>query len=300
MKHLFYLLLYFLSGQSARVDSTTFSMETALSKASKMFSYLRNKDIFVDAYRKQLAKRLLTLKSRDGGVAENDAISLLKERMGAAFTAKLEGMMLDITNNNKRHSEFQNYLSTPEEIVRMSRAGALHDEMGESVISPTKSVSSSINNLDFSPSRPPSIGYDMRVQLLTNGHWPTTKNLSFDLPKSMRQAQAVFEKFYMIVTANRKLRWAHALGTVVVEGNYYGDVTIEIAMSELQCAILLCMSSKAVVGGGITMRALQTMLGGKCTKRFVNCMLELCLFFFIWFPFSLILLIVLLSCKCIY
>jgi hypothetical protein len=31
----------------------------------------------------------------------------------------------------------------------------------------------------------------------------------------------VFEKFYMVVTANRKLRWAHALGTVVVVGQGY-------------------------------------------------------------------------------
>ena len=31
----------------------------------------------------------------------------------------------------------------------------------------------------------------------------------------------MFEKFYMVVTANRKLRWAHALGTVVVVGQGY-------------------------------------------------------------------------------
>jgi hypothetical protein len=40
------------------------SQETSLKKASQMFSYLRDKDVFVDAYRKQLAKRLLTLRQR--------------------------------------------------------------------------------------------------------------------------------------------------------------------------------------------------------------------------------------------
>ena len=73
---------------SARVDPNTFSMETALKKASQMFAYLRDKDVFVDAYRKQLAKRLLTVRLRDGGQAENDSIAMLKDRMGAAFTAK--------------------------------------------------------------------------------------------------------------------------------------------------------------------------------------------------------------------
>ena len=53
-----------------------------------MFAYLRDKDVFVDAYRKQLAKRLLTVRLRDGGQAENDSIAMLKDRMGAAFTAK--------------------------------------------------------------------------------------------------------------------------------------------------------------------------------------------------------------------
>lgn len=205
-------------GMSARVDPNTFSMETALNKASQMFSYLRDKDVFVDAYRKQLAKRLLTMRSRDGGQAESDSIAMLKERMGAAFTAKLEGMMNDVSQNEVRTTEFQAYLLRPEEIVRQSRAGALHDEMGENVLSPAKKGKGG-EKLDFSPSRPPSIGYDLRVQLLTNGHWPTTKTLSFDVPHPMRKAQAVFERFYMVVTANRKLRWAHALGTVVVVGS---------------------------------------------------------------------------------
>ena len=73
---------------SARVDPNTFSMDTALKKASQMFSYLRDKDVFVDAYRKQLAKRLLTTRLRDHGQAESDSIAMLKDRMGAAFTAK--------------------------------------------------------------------------------------------------------------------------------------------------------------------------------------------------------------------
>ena len=140
-------------------------------------------------------------------------------------------MLNDISQNEIRTSEFTSYLARPEEIVRQSRAGALHDEMGESVLSPAKKGplgsargSSTNETLDFSPSRPPSIGYNLCVQLLTNGHWPTTKTLIFDVPHPMRRGQAVFERFYMVVTANRKLRWAHALGTVVVVGNgWSGD-----------------------------------------------------------------------------
>jgi hypothetical protein len=58
----------------------------------------------------------------------------------------------------------------------------------------------------------------------------------------MRQAQAVYEKFYMVVTANRKLRWSHSLGTVVVSGTGFSTGSVDIVMSELQCTILMCMN----------------------------------------------------------
>ena len=51
----------------------------------------------------------------------------------------------------------------------------------------------------------------------------------------MRRAQAVFERFYMVVTANRKLRWAHALGTVVVVGNGWSGTHGPIEMVRRVC-----------------------------------------------------------------
>jgi hypothetical protein len=189
-------------GKTSRDEQpNALSMEDSLTRATEMFSYLRDKDIFIDAYRKQLAKRLLTIRSKDGGVSENDAIARLKERMGHAYTAKLEGMMNDIQNNEQRHQEFINYLRKPADIVRLSRAGALHEEMGEHILSPNKKRMK--DDLMFSPSTPPTIGFDMRVQLLTNGQWPTTKKLNFELSTSVSRCCLFIFLFLNVVIRSR-------------------------------------------------------------------------------------------------
>ena len=56
----------------------------------RLFSYLSDKDIFAEFYKKQLAKRLLLARSSSDD-AERAMIAKLKLRCGAQFTPKLRG-----------------------------------------------------------------------------------------------------------------------------------------------------------------------------------------------------------------
>ena len=77
-----------------------------LDKLIKLFQYLNDKDKFVEYYHKQLAKRLLTNRSKSD-YNEKQFISQLKIRCGSQFTSKLEGMIKDIMiSTNEYESKF--------------------------------------------------------------------------------------------------------------------------------------------------------------------------------------------------
>ena len=86
----------------------------ALEKVVRLFGYLSDKDIFVEFYRKQLAKRLLLARSV-GASAERSMIAKLKLRCGAQFTSKLEGMVTDMNLSSDMQSAFSDYLQNKSE-----------------------------------------------------------------------------------------------------------------------------------------------------------------------------------------
>ena len=72
------------------------ALEDKLEKVVRLFSYLSDKDIFAEFYKKQLAKRLL-LGCSAGEDAEKLVVARLKKQCGAQFTSKLEGMAIVVT-----------------------------------------------------------------------------------------------------------------------------------------------------------------------------------------------------------
>jgi cullin 1 len=66
-----------------------------LEKVVRLFSYLLDKDLFSEFYRKQFAKRLLLQRSASTD-AEQAMIGKLKVRCGGQFTSKFEGMLNDM------------------------------------------------------------------------------------------------------------------------------------------------------------------------------------------------------------
>ena len=84
-------------------------VEDSLEKVVQLFSYLTEKDRFVEIYRNQLAKRLLNQRSASPDT-EKIMISKLKMQCGTQFTAKLEGMLNDLTVGSEQKSEFDSIL----------------------------------------------------------------------------------------------------------------------------------------------------------------------------------------------
>lgn len=70
-------------------------VEDLLERVVQLFTFISNKDMFADHYRRQLSKRLLNQRSASND-AERSMISKLKLRCGAQFTGKMEGMLNDL------------------------------------------------------------------------------------------------------------------------------------------------------------------------------------------------------------
>merc|ERR1719247_1960100 len=85
------------------------ALEDKLEKVVRLFSYLSDKDIFAEFYKKQLAKRLLLARSSSDD-AERSMIAKLKLRCGAQFTSKLEGMVTDMNLSSDMQSAFSDHL----------------------------------------------------------------------------------------------------------------------------------------------------------------------------------------------
>jgi cullin 1 len=84
-------------------------LHDTLDKVVRMFTYLTDKDMFSEFYRKLLARRLLLNRSASVD-AERSMIGKLKLRMGAQFTSKLEGMINDMETAEENKTVFEDHV----------------------------------------------------------------------------------------------------------------------------------------------------------------------------------------------
>lgn len=159
--------------ESAQLDKT-------LDAIVRLFSYLVDKDLFAEFYRKQLATRLLTQRSASSD-AEKSMIGKLKLSMGAQFTSKLEGMFNDMRNAQEHQADFARFCAE--------------------------------RNLQMQ-------GVEFSVQTLTTGFWPSYPIDELQLPPVLQNCLDSFRVYYDSRTNNRKLRWIHDLGIVSLAGNF--------------------------------------------------------------------------------
>lgn len=77
-----------------------------------MFSYIKDKDIFLEEYRNQMAVRLL----RDSVKMDNEktVLGYIKNQMGPSFTMKLEKMLQDVTTTVSSDARILLYSSWPD------------------------------------------------------------------------------------------------------------------------------------------------------------------------------------------
>jgi len=80
-------------------------VEKILDSVVSIFTYVSDKDLFSEYYRKQLAKRLLLNRTENEDVEKNFILKL-KLRCGAQFTSKLEGMIKDKNVSKEMNDEF--------------------------------------------------------------------------------------------------------------------------------------------------------------------------------------------------
>jgi len=180
-----------------------------LDKLVKLFAYIHDKDIFLEFYRKQLAKRLLTSKSASEH-AEQTFISQLKLRCGAQFTSKLEGMIKDIGRSREHELDFTRYL-------------AKHKK-----------------------SKP--FQYEFECKVLTSGFWPNFSKINSGdnmrnlmLPRSMKKVVDYFESYFKSLHQKRLLTWMHELGTVEMIG-HFTHKSVVLQVSTLQACMLLILN----------------------------------------------------------
>lgn len=88
-------------------------LDEKLEKVVRLFSYLTDKDVFAEFYKKQLAKRLLLQRSASDD-AERSMIAKLKLKCGAQFTSKLEGMVTDMNLSADIQTAFSEWMNAKE------------------------------------------------------------------------------------------------------------------------------------------------------------------------------------------
>ncbi|EME29718.1 ubiquitin-protein ligase (Cullin) isoform 1 [Galdieria sulphuraria] len=180
------------------------AIEDKLEKVVKLFSYLSEKDLFGEFYRKQLSKRLLFQRSLSEDL-ERSFITKLKMTCGSQYTSKLEGMVTDMHLSREVQEGFHVWL----------QSNAIQQVLG---------------NIDFN------------VTVLTTGHWPTYKSDDICLPEELGRCLSVFQEYYDSRTSQRKLRWVHSLGVGTLHCHgfpFAKGKSFELQVSTHQMCILL-------------------------------------------------------------
>jgi hypothetical protein len=168
-----------------------------------LLMFLNERDIFQEAHRAKLAKRLLqTTPIMD---LENQFLNKLQRALGKTYTFKMEAMLRD-------------YSLTGE----MQRLYAIEQQRG------TGSMSSSSPEL-------------LSVHVLTASHWPGYRCDPMQPPKSLDACLRSFRFFYGKQHASRTLSWVHVLGTAQLQVTFPKGVK-DIACSVFQAAILLTIA----------------------------------------------------------
>lgn len=172
---------------NSKYSSDKNSFYEILTRASKFFNLIPDKDEFVQIYRQQLSKRLLQKKT--DFELEKLIIKQIKDVMGGAFfTFKLENMLKDVITSDSLAIAFNN-----------------HNSKSKKISDNEKQDSEWI----FIP------------EILTMTAWPLQNfNNEFDkrliLPDILQNKLNEFEKMYKQKFTQRIINWSHNLGLIEI------------------------------------------------------------------------------------
>ena len=200
-------------------------VEALFDRVMILFRYLSSKDVFEAFYKKLLAKRLLLGKSASSDL-EKSMLSKLKTECGSNFTAKLEGMFLDMEFSRTVMDQYSAAVKTAEATSSLS----------SSSWSPSSSSLSSYNL-----SMPP---VDCNFQVLATGFWPSVSPVTTVLPKELECHKQRFIKFYTDNYQGRRLVWNPSLDRVVVTARFPKGKK-ELELSLFQATVLMAFNKSA-------------------------------------------------------
>jgi cullin 1 len=211
------------------------SLDDALEKVVSFVQFFSDKDIFIEEYRKQLAKRLLVSGYQDS--EERTMIGKLKWfYRGVGDLYKLEKMLTDKSVAVDMKQEFNQFLEKRE------------------------------------PNQP-TVHFDLMVTVLTMGTWPINLKDTLKVLPVFSNAQQVFKEFYDTKHNRRILHWAYGRSTVQLEANFAKKKVLET--STYQACILLLfndvpeLSVKQIMNEtGLDLEVVKRTLVSVSTKKF--------------------------------
>jgi len=187
-------------------NATDDEIDSYLTKVVMLFNYLNDKDLFAEIYRNQLSKRLLTQKSTSEEL-EKAMMGKLKAKQGNSFTAKMEGMITDLTLGATTSEKFDGQFKAKREDIGLGKM-------------------------------------EVSVQCLTDGHWPRHKEFSVNLPPHLLKAKKEYEMFYQNEHQGRRIAWIHSLGSVTLKANFKKG-SKNLVITTFQACVLLEFNSCA-------------------------------------------------------
>lgn len=81
--------------------------------------------------------------------------------------------------------------------------------------------------------------FDLSVNVLSQGNWPTYPPTSVRLPDDMTHALGKFKEFYVAKHSGRSLTWQHSLDTCALKAVFPKGGRKELAVSLFQAVVLL-------------------------------------------------------------
>lgn len=200
-------------------------VQAELGRAIVIFRYLSDKDVFESFYKQHLAKRLLASRSVSDE-AEKLMVSLLKAECGYQFTTKLEGMFNDMRISRETRDKWKQYSGSTASAAAATTTNRIPGAATSSTIEAT-------------------IGFDIEVDVLTTGYWPSQNVPPCTLPPQVQFAIDQFSTFYLEKHTGRKLSWQTSAGAAELKAAF-GDGSPgqpyrrhELCVSTYQMCILL-------------------------------------------------------------
>eukprot|EP00667_Euglena_gracilis_P002382 EG_transcript_2382 len=172
-------------------------VESKLTKIVQLFTHISDKDLFQEFYRKQMSKRLLVSKTDNDN--ERQLIAKLKMKMGAPYTSKLEGMIVDKGLSAETQKNF----------------------------------------LEYCKQRGIDLKIDFSAQVLTTGFWPAFKIDTLNPPEILSTNMDLFKQFYDHKTQSRVLKWVHSLGTATILARFKKGQKDIMLSTYQACVLLL-------------------------------------------------------------